>query len=237
MNRVFFATRLACVVVNVVVAAAGCAPAHIAEYTPKRRTAPEALPTPGSTVDESGSLWASATSASSPFTDLRALRVNDVVIVRVEEVADAQRGADTQVSRTGRWWNNLSFLPLVGPLFAGLGDASLQATAGLDTENSFNGSGRSGRSERLVATVPSSVMKVYDNGNLFIEGHRVVLVNNEEQHLYVSGIVRPIDIDEQNSIKSSMIADAEIEFVGQGAVTESQSVPWGTRAATFASPF
>lgn len=233
MNRVvrlFF-----CVVV--LVAGGGCAPAHIAEYTPKRRAAPEALPTTGSAVDESGSLWASASSASSPFTDLRALRVNDVVIVRVEEVADAQRGADTRVSRTGRWWNNLSFVPLVGPLLAGVGDASLQATAGLDTENSFNGSGRSGRTERLLATVPSSVMKVYDNGNMFIEGHRVVLVNNEEQHLYVSGVVRPIDIDEQNSIKSSMIADAEIEFVGQGAVTEGQSVPWGTRAATWAWPF
>jgi flagellar L-ring protein precursor FlgH len=215
----------------------GCAPAHIAEYTPKRRAAPEALPTATSATDDNGSLWGATGSASSPFTDLRALRVNDVVIVRVEEVADARRGADTRVSRTGRWWNNFSFIPLVGPLLAGLGEASLQTTAGLDTENSFNGSGRSGRSERLLATVPALVMKVYDNGNMFIEGHRVVLVNNEEQHLYVSGLVRPIDIDEQNSIKSSMIADAEIEFVGQGTVTEGQSVPWGTRAATWAWPF
>ena len=230
-------TRVASFCVVALVVGAGCAPAHIAEYTPKRRAAPEALPTPGTTTDESGSLWASASGASSPFTDLRALRVNDVLIVRVEEVADARRGADTQVSRTGRWWNNLTFLPLVGPLLAGLGDANLQAQVGLDAENSFNGSGRSGRSERLLATVPASVMKVYDNGNLFIEGHRVVLVNNEEQHLYVSGVVRPIDIDEQNSIKSSMIADAEIEFVGQGSVTEGQSVPWGTRAATWVWPF
>jgi flagellar L-ring protein precursor FlgH len=80
-------------------------------------------------------------------------------------------------------------------------------------------------------------MKVYDNGNMFIEGHRVVLVNNEEQHLYVSGVVRPIDIDEQNSIKSSMIASAEIEFVGQGTVSEGQQVPWGTRAASWGWPF
>ena len=215
----------------------GCAPAHIAEYVPKRRPAPEALPATGVVTDDSGSLWASPGGAASPFADLRALRVNDVVIVRVEEVADARRGADTQVLRTARWWNNLSFIPLVGPLLAGLGDASLQTTAGIDSENSFNGSGRSGRRERLLATVPALVMKVYDNGNMFIEGHRVVLVNNEEQHLYVSGLVRPIDIDQQNSIKSSMIADAEIEFVGQGAVTEGQSVPWGTRASTWAWPF
>jgi flagellar L-ring protein precursor FlgH len=217
----------------------GCATPHIAEYTPKRRAAPEALPSEaGSTADDSGSLWVGSTNAtSSPFADLRALRVNDVVIVRVEELADARRGADTQVTRTGRFWNSLSFVPLVGPLLAGLADANIQATAGLDTENSFGGEGRSGRSERLLATVPASVKKVYDNGNMFIEGHRVVLVNNEEQHLYVSGIVRPIDIDEQNSIKSSMIADAEIEFVGQGAMTEGQSVPWGTRVASWVWPF
>jgi flagellar L-ring protein FlgH len=229
--------RLLVILASIVAAQAGCAPAHIAEYVPKRRPAPEALPTSGAVTDDSGSLWSSPGGAASPFADLRALRVNDVVIVRVEEVADARRGADTQVLRTARWWNNLSFIPLVGPLLAGVGDASLQATAGLDSENSFNGSGRSGRSERLLATVPALVMKVYDNGNMFIEGHRVVLVNNEEQHLYVSGLVRPIDIDEQNSIKSSMIADAEIEFVGQGAVTESQSVPWGTRGSIWAWPF
>ena len=156
MNRMF-SSSVCCVVVVLTTVAGGCATPHIAEYQTKRRPAPEVLPSPaGATVDESGSLWASASgSVSSPFADLRALRVNDVVIVRVEEVADARRGADTQVSRTGRWWNNLSFLPLVGPLLAGLGDASLQATAGLDSENSFNGSGRSGRSERLVATVPA----------------------------------------------------------------------------------
>jgi flagellar L-ring protein precursor FlgH len=239
MNRVARASVAVCAVAFAVAFVGGCATPHIAEYTPKRRAAPEALPSQASgSADDSGSLWATAsTGSSSPFADLRALRVNDVVIVRVEEVADARRGADTRVSRTGRFWNNLSFVPLVGPLLAGLGDANVQATAGLDTENSFNGEGRSGRSERLLATVPASVKKVYDNGNMFIEGHRVVLVNNEEQHLYVSGVVRPIDIDEQNSIKSSMIADAEIEFVGQGAMTDGQSLPWGTRVASWLWPF
>ena len=58
------------------------------------------------------------------------------------------------------------------------------------------------------------VRKVLPNGNLFVEGHRVMLVNTEEQHFYISGVVRPIDIDQENSVKSSMVADAEIEFVG-----------------------
>ena len=52
------------------------------------------------------------------------------------------------------------------------------------------------------------VSKVLPNGNLFVEGHRVILVNAEEQHFYISGVVRPIDIDQENSVKSSMVADA-----------------------------
>ncbi|MFZ4532964.1 MAG: flagellar basal body L-ring protein FlgH, partial [Alsobacter sp.] len=60
--------------------------------------------------------------------------------------------------------------------------------------------------------MPAIVRKILPNGNLFIEDHRVVLVNAEEQHFYISGVVRPIDIDQYNSVKSAMIADAEIEF-------------------------
>jgi flagellar L-ring protein FlgH len=77
--------------------------------------------------------------------------------------------------------------------------------------------------------VPALVRKVLPNGNLFVEGHRVVLVNNEEQHFYISGVVRPIDIDQENSVKSSMIADAEIEFVGSGDLTDNQKQGWLSR--------
>ena len=74
-----------------------------------------------------------------------------------------------------------------------------------------------------MATVSTVVKSVMPNGNLFVEGHRVVLVNREEQHLYVSGVVRPIDIDDQNAIDSSRIAEAHIEFVGQGVVSDAES--------------
>jgi flagellar L-ring protein precursor FlgH len=98
------------------------------------------------------------------------------------------------------------------------------AGAGLNTssDSSFHGEGSTGRTERLTATVPATVKKVLPNGNLFIEGHRVVLVNSEEQHFYISGVVRPIDIDQDNSVKSSMVAEAEIEFTGRGVLTDNQ---------------
>jgi flagellar L-ring protein FlgH len=75
------------------------------------------------------------------------------------------------------------------------------------------------------------------NGNLFVEGHRVVLVNNEEHHFYISGVVRPIDIDQENSVKSSMIADAEIEFTGRGVLSDNQQQGWLSRYFGWMWPF
>ncbi len=54
----------------------------------------------------------------------------------------------------------------------------------------------------------------------------MILVNAEEQHFYISGVVRPIDIDQMNSVKSSQIADAEIEFTGRGIMSEAQEKGW-----------
>ena len=85
--------------------------------------------------------------------------------------------------------------------------------------------------------MPAVVRKVLPNGNLFVEGHRVILVNAEEQHFYISGVVRPIDIDQENSVKSSMVADAEIEFVGRGVLTDNQKQGWLSRFLGWIWPF
>ena len=70
------------------------------------------------------------------------------------------------------------------------------------------------------------VRQVLPNGALFIEGHRVVLVNNEEHHFYISGVIRPEDIDGLGQIQSSRIADAQIEFTGRGALSTATKRGW-----------
>ena len=161
------------------------------------------------------------------FTDARALRVNDLVVIKVEEVADARRSANTDIDRSSESSAEISaFLGMLGKL-KGI-DPSLEngiKMAG-KSSTSFNGQGNTGRTEYLAATVPAVVRKVLPNGNLFVEGHRVILVNAEEQHFYISGVVRPIDIDQENSVKSAMVADAEIEFVGRGVLTDNQKQGW-----------
>jgi flagellar L-ring protein precursor FlgH len=153
------------------------------------------------------------------FTDARALHANDLVVIKVEEIASANRSANTDLARDSAAVAKIdAFLGMVGKLQA----AGFDPAVGGSSKSTFKGQGKSDRSEYLTATVPALVRKVLPNGNLFVEGHRVVLVNSEEQHFYISGVVRPIDIDQENSVKSSMVADAEIEFVGAGDLTDNQ---------------
>ncbi len=210
---------------------AGCATStHIDKYVPKHRE----YETPTSSVkgeeaSSPGSLWRDSRSSAMLYTDARALRENDLVVVKVEEVADAKRSADTDMTHKSDFSASAAFLQAAstGP--------QMHLQGGFDKR--FQGLGSTARTERLTATVPAIVRKVLPNGNLFIEGHRVVLVNSEEQHFYISGVVRPIDIDQENSVKSSMVADAEIEFTGRGILSDNQRQGWASRYFGWIWPF
>jgi flagellar L-ring protein precursor FlgH len=206
-------------------ALAACAPSHIGTYVPKHRD--YAIPTSSGSEDAAaspGSLWRPGRSAALLFTDARALRENDLVVVRIEEIADAERTADTDLTHNSQVSATLNaFLRSnAAAIAAAAGSPQVSGQLQTQVQNSFNGDGSMQRTEHLTATVPAIVRKVMPNGNLFVEGHRVVLVNSEEHHFYISGVVRPIDIDQQNSVKSSMLADAEVEFTGRGDLTDNQ---------------
>ena len=211
----------------------GCAPEHIAAYKPKHRDyVPAATDLRNDTASVDGSLWGKGRPAALLYTDARALRENDLVVVKVEEVADAKRSSDTDLTRNAKWSSDVNaFVQLAAkkPAFG--------AAAASNTDSSFRGEGSTQRTERLTATVPALVRKVLPNGNLFVEGHRVILVNSEEHHFYISGVVRPIDIDQENSIKSSMMADAEIEFTGRGVLSDNQRQGWFGRHFSKLWPF
>ena len=151
---------------------------------------------------------------------------------------DARRSADTDIQRSSESQAQIdAFLGLLKKLKSLEPDLDPNLKVGGSSKASFRSEGKTGRSEYLTATVPAMVTKVLPNGNLFIEGHRVILVNAEEQHFYISGVVRPIDIDQENSVKSSMVADAEIEFVGRGVLTDNQRQGWFSRFLGWIWPF
>ena len=216
-------------------ALAGCGPAHIAAHQPRHRDYELAQVEAKAVTTSPGSLWRDGRAASTLYTDARALRENDLVVIKVEEIADARRSSDTDLTRVSK-----TDLQAIAAFSRAAGNsAGFSGNAGLtgSVDQSFRGEGSSARSERLVATVPSLVRKVLPNGNLFVEGHRVVLVNSEEQHFYISGVIRPIDIEQDNSIKSTMVADAEIEFTGKGDLSDNQRQGWLARHLGWFWPF
>lgn len=213
----------------------GCGVAHISPYEPRQRNyiEPE-LDARAEADTASGSLWNRSGGAGSLFTDVRAYRRGDLLMVRVEEKAAAKREADTTLARSAE--TDLAVTNFLG-LVARLQTAGIQPALGGTASTSFDARGSTSRTENVAATVPAFVRKVLQNGNLFIEGHRVILVNQEEQHFYISGVVRPIDIDQDNSVKSERIADAEIEFTGRGVMTDTQRQGWLSRFVGWFWPF
>lgn len=206
---------------------AGCVN-HIKPYTPKKRQ--YELPTPHTAHDGTrtqGSLYTEMSTANYYWTDERAARVNDLVVIVIDEQASAARDTSTEYGREDSYETKLN--EILGfiqemekrhPNFQGENALNIEHTS------EFKGAGKATRNESFKATVPALVQSVLPNGNLFVEGHRVVLVNSEEHHFYISGVVRPIDIDMSNQVMSSKIADAQIEFTGRGDLTTGSEKGW-----------
>jgi flagellar L-ring protein precursor FlgH len=104
-------------------------------------------------------------------------------------------------------------------------------------KNSFDGSGETSRNETMTASITARVMEVTPNGNLFIKGTRQVKVNNENQIITLTGLIRPVDVSPDNTVLSSYIADAKIEYTGSGPVSDKQRPGWLLRAIDFVWPF
>jgi flagellar L-ring protein precursor FlgH len=212
---------------------------HIDPYVPKRRE--YELPVAHNAGDGShaeGSLFTENSVGAIYQSDERAQFINDVINIVIDEKATAERDTSTETKKDDSYETSMEeVLGLIKemesrhPNFDGAKALSMSAKAG------FKGEGKTSRNDRLQATVPAMVRKVLPNGNLFIEGHRAILVNNEENHFYISGVIRRIDIDQDNTVLSSRIADAQIEFTGRGALTRGSEKGWFSTVLDYVWPF
>ena len=161
--------------------------------------------------------------------------MGDIITVRIVESAQASNTADTDLSRSSS--ANASFSTFFGKkkflnLFK-LGEDLLTTSS----ENNHQGSGSTTRSGQLTAAMTAVVREVLPNGNLVVQGTREVLVNHEQQFITLTGIVRPLDIDRDNVVLSTQLADANITIGGLGVVADKQRSGWGTWFFDFVWPF
>ncbi len=177
------------------------------------------------------------------FADRRAMKLNDLVTVIINETASASSSGKKDLSETSSSTMNGPSVTFGGPSQS-IGNAVNKlnnfTSFGLSTGNNnstFAGSGTQQRQESFTTTVSARIIKVMENGNYFIEGGREILINGEKQIMRLTGVIRPYDIGRNNTINSRYIADAKIMYETQGESKKSTEKGWGTKVLESVWPF
>lgn len=192
-----------------------------------------AIPAPQPIIYPSNSLWQPG--SQSFFRDPRASKIGDVITVNVS-VSDAAKLSNTSArSRTNSdnaSMDNLFGLESVMP--SAMTPGSL-VKMGSDMSNT--GTGAVTRSESINVTLAALVAQVLPNGNMVIDGHQQVRVNNELRDMRVTGIVRREDITQENTIGLTQIAEARISYGGKGQVSDMQQPRYGSQLFDIIMPW
>jgi flagellar L-ring protein precursor FlgH len=164
-----------------------------------------------------GSLWVAQGANTNMFRDFKARQVNDIVTIVVSESTQANSAADTSSAKDSSAKIGATSLLGAEKLIKELPSA-IDATS----STSYKGSGTTTRASTLTTTVTARVKSVLPNGYLVIEGVRELRLNNENQTVYLTGVIRPEDITAANRVLSSAVAQMEVRVQGRGVVSQPQ---------------
>ena len=193
---------------------------------------------PNSNTVAPGALWSEKKVRMMVGMEGNARQIGDLITIVITEQTSSQVRADTTTRREASISNS------IGSLF-GLQNKILQKYPNIggelamttNSENAYRGDGNTSRVGMLDGIVTCKVVDVHPNGNLVVFGWKEVRANKETQYLSLSGIVRPQDIRNDNTIASDLIAEARIEYTGTGVVGDKQSPGVGARIMDNVWPF
>jgi flagellar L-ring protein precursor FlgH len=186
-----------------------------------------------------GSLWSEVGARALVGMNGNARRVGDLITVVIDEKTETELSADTSTQKKSG---------MVGKLgsFFGLGKQITKNNSGtmggglgyeVDSGHNYDGKGSTARAGKLVGLLTCRVVEVLPNGNLLVWGFKQVRSNRETQYLVVQGQARPRDIQADNTIVSSLLAEAKIEFNGNGVLADKQGPGILHRGMDHAWPF
>jgi flagellar L-ring protein precursor FlgH len=206
-------------------------PTAVAGYQPVNMP----MPAPVAETYQPNSLY--RTSARGFFPDERAHKIGDILTVIVTIDDSAQIANSTQSGRSST--NSAGMGGLLGAGVTAATGGFFDPSAAVDFESGMQntGNGTVNRSESLETMVAAVVTQVLPNGNLVIEGRQEVRVNFEVRDLIVAGIVRPSDIQANNTVPSTKIAEARISYGGRGQITDVQQPRYGQQVMDAILPF
>lgn len=156
------------------------------------------------------------------YSDSKAHRVGDIISVILSEKTQAQKNAKTEISKE----NSAKLDPVLGlgGLPVNIGRDSVQF--GYNQVSDFSGDSKSGQGNSLSGNISVHVLRVLPNGNLMIRGEKWLSLNNGDEYVRLTGIIRSQDIGSNNTIISNKVANARIQYAGTGAFAEAQEQGW-----------
>ncbi len=155
------------------------------------------------------------------FEDLVARNVGDTLTIKLVEKTAAKKKADTALTKDN-----------TGTAALAIGGASLAPWSGdldLSAKRKFDGTGESQQSNSLTGNITVVVADVLANGNLVVRGEKWMTLNQGDEYIRISGIVRPADIAPDNTIPSYLVADAKISYGGEGPLADANTLGWLAR--------
>jgi flagellar L-ring protein precursor FlgH len=165
------------------------------------------------------------------FEDRRARRVGDIITINLVENTSAQKASNASATRGSSMTGGITTATRV-PL-SGLGGMNIDA--GVDSE--FAGKGAAAANNAFTGTITVTVIDVYANGNLLVSGEKQIAINQGNEYIRFSGVINPNNVTGSNTVQSTQVADARIEYKGSGYIDESQQMGWMQRFFVALLPF
>lgn len=165
------------------------------------------------------------------FEDRRARRIGDTITINLVERNTAQKSANANATRNGNMTAGIG--PINRLPLSGLNGLELEA----DAESDFNGKGAAAANNVFNGTITVTVIDVYPNGNLLVSGEKMVAINQGNEFIRFSGVINPNTVTTANTVQSTQVADARIEYRGSGFIDESNTMGWLQRFFVAIMPF
>ncbi|MEA2119464.1 flagellar basal body L-ring protein FlgH [Halovibrio sp. HP20-50] len=177
-----------------------------------------------------GSIYQARQGYQPLFEDRRPRAMGDILTIVLDEEVSASKNSQSNAGRSGSASLDLTQLPDALDTLAEYG-------FDLSGANDFTGSGGSQANNSFTGTITVSVLEVMNNGNLRVRGEKQIAINQGTEFIRFSGVVNPRTITAQNTVPSTQVADARIEYVGDGYINEAQHMGWLQRFFLNISPF
>jgi flagellar L-ring protein precursor FlgH len=165
------------------------------------------------------------------YEDRRAFFVGDTITIVIEEKTSASKKSSGNAARTGS-------TALTVPTVSGFPMKGLQgADIAADSSQKFSGAGDASSNNLFSGNLAVTVIEVYPNGNLLVSGEKQVTINQGTEFIRFSGVVNPVTVTSTNTVSSTRVADARIEYRGNGYINEAQTMGWLSRVFMNIWPF